>query len=364
MQRVIPSANPTPQARTGSARITVGRRPLNPHNTAARFIREFEEEYGASPLPFHNNGYAQALDVAKKDLRFLLVILLSPEHDDTSSFIRHTLLSREVVEYVTDPQNRILLWGGTVQDSEAYQVSAALNCTKFPFSALIAHTPQVSSTAMSVVARIVGPTPPAAWVTKLREAITQHSEILDRARAARASQEAERSLREQQNSAYERSLAQDRERARQKREAETERLRVEDEAKQRRESSRRQEQDLRQWKQWRAQNLSAEPESGTENTMRVSIRMPSGQRIIRRFASDDTVEEIYAHVECHDMLGEAPPGTLNPPRDYKHHYAFRLVSPMPRTVYEADADRSIGSCIKKNSNLVVEPLENEDDGEG
>ena len=129
-----------------------GRKTLNARDTAARFIREFEEEYGENNLPFFENGYAQAFDLAKKDLKFFLVILVSPEHDETTSFIRDTLLSQEVVDFIRNPDNNILLWAGNVQDPEAYQVSAALKCTKFPFTGVIVHTPQVSSTSMSIAA--------------------------------------------------------------------------------------------------------------------------------------------------------------------------------------------------------------------
>ena len=101
-----------------------GRRQLSPRDTAARFIREFEEEYGENRLPFFEGGYAQAFDLAKKELRFLLVVLVSPEHDETSSFIRETLSSQEVADFIRDPDNQITLWAGNVQDSEAYKSAA------------------------------------------------------------------------------------------------------------------------------------------------------------------------------------------------------------------------------------------------
>ena len=89
-----------------------GRRPLNPRDTAARFMREFEEEYGVThgTLPFHEGGYAQAFDLAKRDLKYLLVVLLSPEHDDTAPFVRDTLLSPDSVSYthLTLPTKRIV----------------------------------------------------------------------------------------------------------------------------------------------------------------------------------------------------------------------------------------------------------------
>lgn len=343
---------------------TTGRRPLNPRDTAARFAREFEEEYGRHSLHFFENGYAQAYDLAKKDLKFLLVVLMSPEHDDNSTFIRETLLSETAVNYINDPQNNIILWAGTVQDSEAYQISNALNCSKFPFTALIAHTPQDSASSMSTIARITGPLPPSAYVPKLRTAIAQHSAALDRVRATRAEQQATQNLRNEQNSAYERSLAQDRERARLRREAEATELLALQEAVEKRESEEKQRQKLEGWKLWRAQSMLPEPGPDEREVTRVSIRMTSGERVIRKFAYATTIEELYAFIECYEILQSGRPSQpAKEPQDYRHDYKFRLVSPMPRVVYDCDVNASVGERFGSSGNLIVESINDEDEEE-
>ena len=344
---------------------TTGRRPLNPRDTAARFSREFEEEYGSHSLRFFEDGYAQAYDLAKKDLNFLLVVLMSPEHDDTSSFVQNTLLSQEVVSYINKPENKILLWAGSVQDSEAYQVANALNCTKFPFAALVVHTPQDSSTSMSTIARITGLIPASAFVARLRAAIAQQSSALDRIRATRAEQQASRNLREEQNTAYERSLAQDRERARRRREEEAARLRVEQEAKAKAEAREREAQKKEQWRRWRAHQLRPEPSREVKDLVRISVRIPSGERILRNFPFNADLEELYAFVECQDLVQqkeEYPEGAR--PENYEHQYAFQLVSPMPRMVYGLDSGGTVGNRIGRSGNLIVESLmEEESDGD-
>ncbi|KAI9701022.1 MAG: hypothetical protein M1836_001690 [Candelina mexicana] len=354
--------------RQGSRMNTTGRRPLNPKDTVARFSREFEEEYGSHSLPIYQNGYAQALDQAKRDLKFLLVVLLSPEHDDTPSFVRQTLLSTEVVNYINNPSSNILLWTGSVQDSEAYQVSTALRCTKFPFSALIVHTPQQSSVSMSVVQRIAGPTPPTAYLDKLQTAVTQHTEALSRVRATRSEQQASRILREEQNSAYERSLAQDRERARQRREAEAAKARAEKEVREKAAAEEKQARNLLQWKKWRAQSLPSEPGSDVKDAIRISIRMPSGDRVIRKFPLEAKLEDLYAFVECYEVLSSGGASTestgAEQPKGYEHIYGFRLVSPMPRTVYTLAAGGTVNEKIGRSANLIVEPIaEDEEDEE-
>ncbi|KUL85600.1 hypothetical protein ZTR_08014 [Talaromyces verruculosus] len=351
---------------------TSGRRALAPKDTAARFIREFEEEYGSHSLPFLENGYNMALEKAHQELKFLVVVLLSPEHDDMNGWVKETLLSRQVVEYINDPNNQILLWGGNVQDSEAYQVANSLRCTKFPFASVIVHTPNVGSTAMSNIGRIPGNTNPSEFLTKLRTAISQNKEPLDRVRARRTEQQASRTLRQEQDSAYERSLAQDRERARQRREAEAARQRAEAEEAARLAMEEKRAADLEQWKQWRAQNLAPEPEG--PDAIRVSIRLPSGERVIRKFAPDADLEEVYAFVECYEILtatkdegeneDEEEQETERPiskPVGFEHKYGFRLVSPMPRTVYGVEAGGSVRERIGRGGNLLVEMIEEEED---
>ncbi|KAL8773321.1 MAG: hypothetical protein Q9209_001715 [Squamulea sp. 1 TL-2023] len=350
------------RAQSHRQRDTTRRRPLNAQDTAARFLREFEDEYGQHELTFFSDGYAQAYDLAKKDLKFLLVVLLSPEHDDTSTFVRSTLLSAEVVNYINDPQNKIILWGGSVQDSEAYQVSNALNCSKFPFAAVVAHTLEDSSTSMSTVARISGLVPPSAFVAQLRSAITQHSAALDRARASRTEQQATRNLREEQNSAYERSLAQDRERARQRREEEEARSRVEREQKTKAEAAELAIRNLEQWRRWRAQSIAPEPLASGDDITRVSIRMTSGERVVRKFRVEADMEDLYAFVECYGILSRnLTSDKAVEPQGYEHKYRFRLVSPMPRTVHDLTGGDTIGNKIGRSANLLVEPMYEDDD---
>ncbi|KAJ8119744.1 hypothetical protein ONZ43_g3372 [Nemania bipapillata] len=174
---------------TTGFRGSKGRRMLMPPDTAARFRREFEEEYGSNALPFHEGGFAQALDLAKRDLKFLLIVLVSPEHDNTESFLRDTLLAPEVVNFINDPANNIVLWGGNVLDSEAYQVAAEYNCTKFPFSCLVCLTPKEGSTRMSIIKRLAGPLSPTTYLAEIQTAINKYAPDLVAVRAERTAQQ-------------------------------------------------------------------------------------------------------------------------------------------------------------------------------
>ena len=331
-------------------------------------MREFEEEYSVEPgtLPFQESGYAQAFDLAKRELKWLLVVLLSPEHDDTAPYIRDTLLAPEVVNFIKDPQNNIVLWAGSVQDSEAYQVANAFRVNKFPFAGLVVHVPSVSSTSMAIICRASGPIPPSELVTKLQTSMQQRAEELNRARQDRQEQQASRSVREETNSAYERSLAQDRERARQKREAEAAREKAEQEENDRTERKEQDARDREQWRRWRAQKIQDEPSADVKEATRISVRMPSGERIVRRFATDSAMEELYAFVECYDELqdeGHLSEKEVPQPQGYDHEYAFQLVSPMPREVYDLDTGGTIRSRIGRSGNLIVEKTTLDDEEE-
>ncbi|KAI1609170.1 hypothetical protein EDD36DRAFT_85653 [Exophiala viscosa] len=342
------------------------RRALPPAENARRFIREFSEEYGESTLPFAESGFNLALDNAKQELKFLLVVLLSPSHDENQTWVQETLLSNQLKSFCDSHKHELILWGGNVRDSEAYQVSTSLQCTKFPFAALICQTSESGSSAMTVIMRAAGPVTGSELVAKLGTAMTAHQAQLGSARAQRAEQQASRSLRQEQDSAYERSLAQDRERARQRREEEEAAARAEREAQELARALEERKNKTAQWKQWRAQSLPLEPGSEVRDAIRVSIRMPSGERVIRRFRAEADLEELYALVECYELIksteGLGTAGQeVQEPTNYEHEFGFRLVSPMPRTVFDLEKGGSIGERIGRGTNLIVEPVA--EDGE-
>lgn len=352
-----------PRLLSGAAsgfRSTNGRRMLLPRDTASRFKREFEEEYGPNELPWFEGGFAQAQDLAKKELKFLLFVLVSPEHDDTESFMRETLLSPQVVAFINDPNNDIVLWGGNVLDSEAYQVSTEYNCTKFPFSGLVCLTPKQGSTRMGTVKRIVGPIPPPKYVSELRSAIEKYSPELIAVKSERVARDAARNIRDEQDSAYERSLAQDRERARKRREEAAAAEEAERRAAQEAEEAARKAELRGKWRLWRAGRIEPEPEAGTKGSVRIALKMreqSGGQRVVRRFRGDAPMEELYAFAECHDVPEDGREGAEEP-EGYVHKYDFAIASVMPRKVYEP-SDEGMRDVIGSSGNLIVEDLSEE-----
>ncbi|CAK7223705.1 UBX domain-containing protein 10 [Sporothrix bragantina] len=354
--------------RMASGAPAAPRRYLNPRDAASRFKREFEEATGSKALPFVEMGYTQAYDKAKTEPKFLVIVLMAPEHDDTKSYARDTLLHPDVVEFINNPANNIMLWGGSVRDPEAYQVSLEHRVTKFPFMATICVTPKEGgSTRMGTVKRVVGPVSGAYFVEQLRLVTAKYADDLAAVRAVRVANEATRNIRIEQDNAYERSLAIDRERARQRQEAE--RLAREREA-----EAARQKKLGKQWRAWRKANLAPEPAAGTTNIVRVALKLPEslgGERVRRSFADDATVEDLYAFVECYNVGteedeaedDETPSEKVAKPEGYTHKYSFRIASMMPREVHEPSEDKTLLQAIGKSASLVVEEVEESESGD-
>jgi FAS-associated factor 2 len=97
---------------------TPTRRQLPPQDTASRFVREFEELYGLRHIPFEQRGYADLTHHVKDNDVYLLVVLVSEEHDDTPAFCRDVLCDDQLSEWVR--VNDVVVWGGNVADSEAH----------------------------------------------------------------------------------------------------------------------------------------------------------------------------------------------------------------------------------------------------
>lgn len=360
-----------PRALTGGVapglRSTNGRKMLMPQDTAARFKREFEEEYGSNELPWFEGGIAQAQDLAKKDLKFLWVVLMSPEHDDTASFAKETLLAQDVVNFIKDPANNIILWGGNVLDSEAYQVAQEYNCTKYPFSAIVCLTPKEGSTRMSIVKRLAGPMPPSTYLSEAQTAINKYAPDLAGVRAERTAQEFSRNLRDEQEKAYERSLEKDRARAQQRRKEEQAAKEAAERAEEEAENEARRAEQRAQWKLWRATTIEAEPPASDKDVVRIAVKMPESSgagRIVRRFRNETTMESLYAFVECYEHLEELLESAPAAPAGYDHEYEFRIASVMPREVYEPSDSITIREKIGRSGNLIVEDAVPESESEG
>ncbi|KAJ2816827.1 Ubx domain-containing protein, partial [Coemansia furcata] len=360
---------------------------------AREFRVHFEETFGTRHPPFFAGTYMRALEAARREVKHLVLILWSAEHDDADAMGR-ALAHPDVVAYLSQPQ--FIVWAGDVARSEAYQVASTLEVTSFPFVSLAALKSQSRMGAaaagerfqLQVVARIDG-LPElsttrsdglARFICELfSESISQHEAELRVARRAQEGRESERRLREQQNAAYEASLARDRER-----EAEA---RVQEEAqrieRQREEDRLREDQRARDMrKQWLWATLARlrreeeqEAAAGGTDVCKLNLRLENGRRVVRAFPATLTMQRLFDFVETRDVAGEWESRGETPyggdllavalPEDYAHEYDFVLVSQFPRVVF-ADRqaiikDALVAHGMWPSATLIVEPLFESDD---
>lgn len=103
----------------------------------SRHVGEQLAAFGATAPRFHSGTYNEAVSVARRDLRFLLVYLHSPQHADTSAFCREVLCAETVAAFIDD---NFVSWAGNVATREGSAVAAALRVTGFPYvGLLVAH---------------------------------------------------------------------------------------------------------------------------------------------------------------------------------------------------------------------------------
>ncbi|KAM0748068.1 hypothetical protein T439DRAFT_304402 [Meredithblackwellia eburnea MCA 4105] len=347
---------------------------------------------GRGGIPdFFVGGYEEALKKAKDELRILMVVLTCEEHDDDRDFKRNVLTDSELLRALTN--EKILCWGGDIRERDAYLVSKTLYPLAYPFVSFVSlqpvsRSPNGSSSSTPRMAPLhrhegspLNQTSAQTILSSLSNVvIPRASPYLSRLAQQEAARQAERRIREEQDRAYERNVKADTERVLKKRREEEERIREErrrveeEEEKGRKEEERRVLRDkMRRWREWQRLVLQKEEKTAiaTGGGFRVGVRLGDGRRVVRTFAQEDTVERVYAWVEC--ALGEpgdakCPPlenGTpTSSPTGYEHIYEFRLATTFPRVLIEIDGTAAMekvgavgGGVLKGGANLVVEGLE-------
>ncbi|CAG8478610.1 10070_t:CDS:2 [Ambispora gerdemannii] len=315
----------------------------DPRAAAAQFKREFEEKYGTIHPDFFEGSYAQALERAKRELQFLMVILQTDEHDHTARFNNETLTSQDLIRFLRD--NDILVWVGNIRNKEAYMVNNKLEATTYPFVAIIVlQTSNGMNGKMVTVDRIEGLSTPNVLIDRLTNQINQHNPGLQHIRHERAERDAARQIREQQDTAYLMSLQADQEKERKAREAaEAERLKREH--KKRKEEERKNLAGKKEsWRRWALSQLPIEPAQVQDDVAQLVFKLPDGQRIMRNFDGSDSIETVYTFVDTYNLrkeLSSLSSVPLSPPRNYVHSFDFLLVSPYPRTVHYPDKNKTI-----------------------
>ena len=107
---------------------------MDPTENVVSFIHDYDQTYGSQHPTFYVGTYNQALNEAKKDLKFVIVYLHGSQHQDTGKFCRETLSNPEVIQFIND---NCLFWACSVDTPEGYRVSQSLRESTYPFIGVI-----------------------------------------------------------------------------------------------------------------------------------------------------------------------------------------------------------------------------------
>ncbi|KAA3673715.1 FAS-associated factor 2 [Paragonimus westermani] len=278
-------------------------------STAAASTQDASEQPSSSPTPpFFEGSYAQALQEAKRSLRFLIVYLHGDSHEDTRAFCEKTLLNEDVLRFLNNSE-QLIFWGCNIKSPEGYRVSRTLRENTYPFIGVIGLTNlsasdsdrySASTVGMGLLGRIEGAVKPIDLIQQLNSILEDNQSATIAARFDRRERETVARIREEQDLAYQQSLEQDRAKCA-AREAELRTAAVM--AAQQAEAAKREEALKRaraaRRARWRA-CLPPPPSADPYTTVRLSVKMPNGQRLSRLFSLTDSVRILYYFVLSHE----------------------------------------------------------------
>lgn len=315
-----------------------------PLEDVLKFKTEFEAEYGTVHPTFYQGSYSQALNDAKRELRFLLVYLHSSEHQDTDKFCRSTMTNDGFREYVN---GNMLFWGANVRSQEGNRVSRALRETTYPFLALIC----LRDNRMNVVGRMEGLMNVDGYVSLLARLIEDNEPALVAARVDRQERSHAQQLRDEQDEAYYESVRADQEKERKKREEEDKKRQEEENKRKKKEARQNRAESIARERVDRKLKVPEEPESSHPDAIRVLMKLSNGKRLERRFLKSHPLQALYDFVFCDE---ESPA-------------EFVLVSNFPRKVYALDSSSENQTLedagIETNATLFVQNVEDESDSD-
>lgn len=142
------------------------------------FIQEYNEKYPNHPV-FYQGTYAQVLNDAKQELRFLAIYIHSDSNrSDVVSFCRNTLANDDVIEYIS---SNMLFWGCSLSSPEGYRVSHAINIRTYPTLVVVG----LQQHKMTIVGRLEGDCTPAECINRLRIIMNENKIWLTKVRQER-----------------------------------------------------------------------------------------------------------------------------------------------------------------------------------
>ncbi|XP_055710128.1 FAS-associated factor 2 [Phlebotomus papatasi] len=278
----------------------------DPLRDVLSFIDVYKEKYPVHPV-FYHGTYAQALNDAKRELKFLLVYLHSEGKSEADSFCRNALSDSQVIAYIN---RNMLFWACDIASPEGYRVSHSINARTYPIMVVVG----MRWNKMIIMGRMEGDCSAEELLRRLQTVVTDNEVYLSQARADRLERSLTQSLRKQQDEAYEQSLKADQEKERRKQEEKEEQLRRQQAIEAEKQAEVERKNNIARLKIDMASEVPSEPPADAPGTTSVVFKLPSGARIERRFYRADSIKDVYNFIFCHPASPDRFEITTNFPK--------------------------------------------------
>ncbi|KAG0689442.1 hypothetical protein C6P40_005051 [Pichia californica] len=301
-------------------------------------------------------SYSQALYIVKKEMTWLMVYIESDKNKESIDFTHDVLINKKFLKFIKD--RNILIWGGDICDSEAFQTCNQFNITKLPFLGLLCLTVnqiptssgiQQSAPVLSLVSKIQGYKNLNTTLNKLDKSYKKYNPVVSQLKLTNSVLNHDLT-----RTAYENSI----QRNQQTRQERSNNNSNSNNSNSNNNITTNESHSLRAWLKWRKSQLRPECNEPGQYS-RIAIKLPDGRRIQLKINKDCSLEEIYAIVECNYLndvrIDESV--TYNLPTNHSvHQYPFDIYSLMPKELLPSDTYSTINNnpLIFPNANLIVE----------
>lgn len=280
-------------------------------------------------------NYTELLEACTNQFKFGLIYLHDPLLDDTTAFI-DTILVNEVFAGLVK-KYQLLIWFGDVTTSEGLQVVNSMKVREFPFLGLLClNTDKIIELKFRVENNSnLNPLP----LNILENVLSKNNPFLQQLRQEKKNLDVQRFIKAQQDLRYNESLRRDRERDQQRN---ISLLR-------------------KKWLLWKKSTLAVKP-SSNEEFCKIAIKFPTGERLIKKFNPDLSIEEVYIFVDLKESglldNSEEFVGDISIFENFVYDFKFKLFTTNPRIELLPTTIIRNESNLYPNGNIIVEAQDN------
>lgn len=262
----------------------------NAEDDVFEFIATFNRQYGPAIPNFYHASLKRAKQTCSHEVRYLLLYIHDPNSVECDQLCRDVLCASNVISFL---EQNFVTWACSCTAYESVQVLRSENARRCPFIAV--YLPQNGQ--LSICGRIPNVSDPEMFISRLQDIKEITRSIFEEENARRSHLAESLRLRLEQDANYLRSLEADQEKARQK---QVEQEIVEKECQQAALAA--QEFVLLQQNARADLNQIEEPSQSNHDVITLSLRLPTGSCLRRRFLICDTVKTLYIYMRAHQEV--------------------------------------------------------------